>query len=106
MIDATSFPPALLVNIPSIRHGIWLVIVEEAPGPTMMEHVIRQGLADCWSVTLIASYRIWTMILSILAQFATVAQDHVFRELRHEGMAQVFLFATEHAFMILYSCQC
>lgn len=105
MVDATSFLPALLVNVPSIRHRVGLVIVEEAPGTTMKEHVIRQSLADCWSVTLIATFCIWTMILSILAQFTTVAQDHVFRELRDEGMTQIFLFATEHAFMILYSLQ-
>lgn len=71
----------------------------------MREHVIRQGLSDLRRVTVIAALGIGTVILSILAHHTTVAQDDVLGELRHKGMAELGLFSTERALVILHCLQ-
>lgn len=95
----------MIVDVPGVGDALRCIVIEEAPSTAMREHVVRQGLLDLWRVTVITALGIRTVILSVLAHNATVAQDDVLGELRHKGMAELGLFSAERALVILHSFQ-
>jgi len=89
---AACVAPAVPLQIPPVAHGVRLIVVEEAPGPTVVEHVVGQCLVNVRSVAVVATPCLFgAFLFAIHGKRITVAQHHRFRQVRNKGRAKLRL---------------